>query len=158
MKRTTVAGILTLAIIIAGGWFAGSYATSSGFINWIQFRSSNVPLCGEHRADVSSLGGGGGAWSAKERALNRSGTTCGSSHGRPASRVRVHIYLYGVNGSPVLHDYADNSEGGYEAYLRFEGPVGTCWSTVASGREYDSDIGGYRTPSSDAYSGQICSA
>jgi hypothetical protein len=117
-----------------------------------------VPLCAQHRADVSATSSTTGAWSATERALDRSGSTCGGSHGRPASRVRIHIYLYGVNGSPVVHDYADNTEGDYKAHIGFGGYTGNCWSTVASGREYDSDIGGYITPSSDAYSGELCKA
>lgn len=155
--RTSAAGVAAaLVIVMFGGWFVGANAASTGYVTWDYFRSNDVPLCAQHRADVN-FDGTGGRWSAWERATDRSGSsTCGAAHGRPAGYIRIHLWAINT-GAGTYYDYADNVSGASNAYYGLIGPSSTCFSTQASGRERDSDIGyAFNNPGYNLDSGTIC--
>lgn len=154
--RVSIGGVLVGFIVLAGGWLAGASAVESGYIKWLDFRSNDVPMCAVHRAALSN----DQLFTATERAYDRSGTTCTTLHGRPAGYVRVHLYGYLAGGAQFRHTYSDNASGSSTAYDSYQRPspaAGSgCFSAGASGRQYDSDIGGYQNPGYTILSGELC--
>jgi len=155
--RATLSGTIATALILAGGWLAGAFAVNTGDIDWIHFTSGSgsTPLCGVDRASLQ-VDSSQVTFAGSERAYNRSGGTCTSTHARPAGYVRAHLYLY-ENGALVFHDYADNLANTYNARISGAGPAGSlnCFQAAVSGREYDSDNAGYRADIL-RYTSQLC--
>jgi len=150
--RTAISGFVAALVVLSGGWFAGASAVNSGLINWLQFRSSDVPMCGVVKAGMTDSVN----YTATEYAYNRSGSSCTSLRPRAAGYIRVHLYGY-RNGVEIHHSYADNGSNTSSAYKSYQYPGVRegCFEAGASGREYDSDIGGL-VDGGIYGSGQLC--
>lgn len=142
--RIFISGMLAAAMVLTGGWLAGSYASGSGWKIWLRFTSgsANTPLCGQNQAYLS-VGGSTVTWSATERSLDRSGQTCGALRNRPAGNMRITSQLL-RDGELVSSDYGYNPNAYPSAGLGASANRGSgdCWVSIAIGAQYDSQNGG----------------
>lgn len=159
--RVAIALVFGAVIIAAGGFFAGASATStSGWVNWIKFTSSGTQLCGHNRTSVNAdRGPATVGWAAHERATSRSGSTCGSNHGRPYDYMRVYTSFF-RNDVKIATDSAWNVEGGHVASTDIDytgsGATQGCYRSNSVGRQYSNVIGGYYEPDGPTRSGEEC--
>ncbi len=145
-----VLGVMLVGVIVGAGGFAtgASAASSSGWDTWVRFSSNSTPLCGQTRVSVNANSTATyGLARAHERALDRSGTTCTTLHGRPAQYMRVYMSVFREN-IKIGEDNAWNTSGGAVATIEggFTAISGYCYRANAVGRQWSSVINGYYAP------------
>lgn len=148
--RLLVSTALAALMVLTGGWLAGSYASGSGWVVWLNFTSgsANTPMCGQNQAYLT-VGGTTVTYSATERSLNRSGSSCGTLRSRPVNNMQVTNQLI-RDGVVYDEGYAWNPNSTPSATWSASGPRsgGTCFTSRATSAQYDSQNGGaWRTQS-----------
>lgn len=157
--RKTLGVMLAVVIVGAGGFATGASAVSTSDWNiWKRFSSNGTALCGQTRVSVNAYSTANyGLARAHERSTDRSGTSCGDNHPRPAQYMRIYMSVFRENVK-IGEDNAWNVQGGHAATIEggFIGYSGYCFRANAVGRQWSTTINDYYAPDEPTRSGWDC--